>query len=670
MRYLYYTSYLSGRSGLSNGIMSVEVGVILAHLTNRLLVLDGNIPPPANVVAYDGRVTNARPSRVTDLIDVPVPWVEPDAVEWAALPALDLTNLSLGDFALCFPNTMDLSTSDARSFARDRKHWVTVTGAHEQVPVLRLSEEPLVPGTQRHRDNLCSYSYLFYLDSETRRSVYRLLQQMQAKRPFAELAQRVARDLGPFNAVHLRRGDFKVTYGVTTLDRQPREAIEAMDQLFKRKDPLVILTDERDDPFFKEIKVAYPNHTFIDWHILDHHGAEFAALPQTDSLSLAYLSQLVASEAKEFIGTMTSTFTGLVQRYRGSRGKNEQFRYLWNELPEPEDEVERGRHAINECIPLDRGQMVEQFPGRYSWNRVSQLLNPAWMREWPESFLLPTTVASGVLPHKGTTVEVGVAAPPVATATPATALHVTFENLQVAVWCRDAAVLRRLGPGLGAHVDTEPRNVIANIDISVTGGGAAYSIEQRGQRERVDCDKTQLPASVKRRIAEVFARARHHYAWLAASAFTKAGRGLLIVGVPAASSEALRRALDTAGWEFLDGGTLAVSASDLMIVPLGAQPPAAERRAWRVSTPLESIVLTKPAPLYAQETSLVPLSPAAAAAALIGASLDFHIDRHRAVTLLCRVVEKRPTAQVHFNRPTDAASVISRWADTHLEVAA
>ena len=83
--------------------MSIEVGVILAHLTNRLLVLDGNVPPPANIVAYDGRVNNARPSRVTDLIDIPVPWVEPDAVDWQGLESLELTNLSLCDFAFYFP---------------------------------------------------------------------------------------------------------------------------------------------------------------------------------------------------------------------------------------------------------------------------------------------------------------------------------------------------------------------------------------------------------------------------------------------------------------------------------------------------------------------------------------------------------------------------------------
>ena len=37
-----------------NGIMSIESGVVLAFLTNRFLLLEGNISPPANIVAYDG----------------------------------------------------------------------------------------------------------------------------------------------------------------------------------------------------------------------------------------------------------------------------------------------------------------------------------------------------------------------------------------------------------------------------------------------------------------------------------------------------------------------------------------------------------------------------------------------------------------------------------------
>ena len=41
--------------------------------------------------------------------------------------------------------------------------------------------------------------------------------------------------------------------------------------------------------------------------------------------------------------------------------------------------------------------MVEEFEGPYSWNRVDQRINATWMREWPESFLTPDTLATGSL---------------------------------------------------------------------------------------------------------------------------------------------------------------------------------------------------------------------------------------------------------------------------------
>lgn len=669
MRYLHYTNYQSGGAGLSNGIMSIEVGVVLAHLTNRLLVLDGNASPPANVVPYDSRVDGHRPSRITDLLDLPVPWVQPDDVDLTGLDSLELTTLSLAELAFYFPKTLDVSTADARAFARDRAQWLTVTGAHEQIPVLRLSEKPLGASSEHRRDNLCYYSYLFYLDRETRRSVYRLLQRMQPKAPFAELAQRVARDLGTFNAVHLRRGDFKVTYGVTTLDRRPAEAIEAMDQLFSRKDPLVIVTDERDDPFFTEIKLAYPDHHFVDWHILDNYGAAFAQLPQTDSLSLACLSQLVAAESKEFIGTMTSTFTGLIQRYRGNRGKPEAFRYLWNELPESHHDIERGRHAISECIPLDRGQMIEQAPGPYSWNRVSPLLNPAWMREWPESLLLPDVIATGALPTAAGAPELVPRAlvTPAAAAAPLPVAYVGFENLQVAVSCRDAALMRRLVPHLGVAQDTAARNVIATFQVSATG--TTCHLQRQGSPEVVTCTVDQLPAALKRQIATIFATARHQYAWLAAAAFVKGGRGLLIVGKMSDSPQAFRRLMELGGWVSLAADVCAVRVDDLMLVPLGAQSPAATQDGRR-PTSLDRLVVARPAPVHTRETSLVPCAAAAAVAALIGASVDFHVDRNRAVNWLCRIVEQRPVMQAHLDRPREAALKISRWADAHAEVAA
>jgi hypothetical protein len=661
VRYLYYTNYQSGRSGLSNGIMSVEAGVILAHLTNRLLVLAGNVAPPANIVAYDDRVDNRQPSRVTDLIDIPVPWVEPSNVDVDGLESLELTDLALTQAAFYFPKTLDLSTPDAQSFARGRDHWVTVAGEHERVPVLRLSEEPLVRGTEYHRTNLCFYSYLFYLDDETRRSVYRVLERMVAKPPFLELAAHVARDIGSFNAVHLRRGDFKVTYGVTTLDRQAWEAIDAMDQVFRREEPLVILTDERDAPFFREIKRAYPDHYFIDWHILDHYGEEFAQLPCRDSLSLAHLSQLVAAESQDFIGTMTSTFTALIQRYRGNRRKQEVFRFLWNELPEPGQAIERGRHAITDCIPLERGVMIEELDGPYSWNRVSQLLNPAWMREWPESFLTPETLATGALPKQESSESEAVSLRD-ADAMRSSILYVFFENFQVGIRCRNAGLLQRLAPELGAKPDTRARNVIAELEVN--SAGTRYRIQRRGKSPGKPCNEAEMGHLVRLEIVEIFAQARKGYTWLIGGGLARDGHALVISGDTSGSDASLLEGLREDGWILLGSGVIAIRAKDLMVVPFGARslPEGAAAQTGRIPTPLENLVMAARAPLHSGNDRLTPVSPAAAVAELIGASLDFKLERSCAVERLCGLVERRPVARLYWNNPHQAARVIRRGA--------
>jgi len=666
MRHLLYTNYNSGHAGLSNVVMSIEIGVILAHLTNRFLVLEGNRPPPANIVSYDGRVSNERPSKVTDLIDLPVPWAELESVDLKGLDSFELTDRALGDTAFYFPRTLDLSSADARSFARGRDQWLTVGEELDRIPVLRLTEDPWVPGTdpaqRQHRNNLCFYSYQFYLDDELRRSVYRLLERMRPKPPFAELARRVAADIGPFNAVHLRRGDFKVTYGVTTLDRQPWEAIEALDQIFDRKDPLVIVTDERDDPFFREITLAYPHHLFVDWHILDAYGAEFAGLPQTDSLSLAYLSQLVAAESKDFIGTMTSTFTALIQRYRGNRGKHEPFRFLWNELPEPGAPFFRGRHAISNCVALDRGVMVEEFEGPYSWNRVSQRLNPAWMREWPESFLTPQTLSTGALAGMG-----GARLPPLrgsgrqAGATAAPVVYLTFENLQIAVRSRNADHLRRVGMTFGARPGDSPGNVIAEWEVVPIAGN--HVVLQDGQPVGQTHDEAELGELLKRLAVPVLALARRRHAWLRGAAFARAGRALVIAGNLGDGDDSLVEAMQAADWDLLEEGVVAIRIRDQIVLPFGGndRPEGAVGHRRSMPTPLANLVVATQQ-LYGRN-ALAPLSPAVAVAELITASADFPVDRDRAVDRLCRLVEHRPVAKLQFSKTEQAARLLSDWAD-------
>jgi hypothetical protein len=104
----------------------------------------------------------------------------------------------------------------------------------------------------------------------------------------------------------------------------------------------------------------------------------------------------VAARARDFVGTMTSTYTSLIQRWRGSRGLDERFKFLWNELPASTAALERGRTAINDAVPMrPDGTMIEQYEGPYSWNRFDPRLNSAWMREWPESFVTRSPFEKG-----------------------------------------------------------------------------------------------------------------------------------------------------------------------------------------------------------------------------------------------------------------------------------
>jgi hypothetical protein len=386
MKYLHYPLYAHGNCGFSNLLMSMELGVVASFLLDRVLVLEGNVPPPANIVTYPGRgVTNRHRSTVTDLVEMPVPWLDAGDARYDPATAVVMSEGSVMGAVFPWP-AVDDASADFVQFAHGREHVLIETGAARAATAVRLF--PVAPDGSA-LENFGFYSYFFHLDAPTRHAVHALLRRMRPKPPYAALARKVSDSLGRFNAVHVRRGDFKQTYGVTTLDRTPAEAIRVFDANFARQDPLLILTDEPADPFFTPITAHYPHALFVDHHILDHFRDDFFELPYHDAIALAYLSQLVAADSLDFVGTMTSTFTSMVQRYRGNRGRAEPFKFLWNELPDPHLAADtRGSHPPSDCVPLHPdGRLVEEYDGPYSWTRYNRRINPAWQREWPESFL-------------------------------------------------------------------------------------------------------------------------------------------------------------------------------------------------------------------------------------------------------------------------------------------
>lgn len=657
MRQLFYTNYQSGRSGLSNGIMSIECGVIMAFLTKRFLLLDGNISPPANVVDYDGRVDNSRPSRVTDLLDIPVPWSEPGESALEGLSSEELTSHSLMDSVFYVPGTVDIQSEDAMDFARGRTNWICEDEHLSDVPVLRVSEQPLVPGTDRARHNLSFYSYLFYLDDENRRAVYELLTRMQAQKPYADLASRVAKDLGDFNAVHMRRGDFKVTYGVTVLDRQPWEAVEALEPHFDSDQCLLICTDERDDPFFDEIKGHWPDHLFIDHHILDNYAKDFSDLPRSDSLALAYLSQLVAAQSQDFVGSMTSTFTSMIQRLRGNNGHQELFKFLWNELPEPGEHLERGSHPVSDCVPMEEGVMVAEFEGAYSWNRYTRLINPAWMREWPESFLTKQVLKTGSLTRPATSGirhngKLAIASEAL----------IYFEGLRVRIKSTVPGLTDELSSMFFNSGEKAGGSVIA--EISIDRRANRFQLASEGETVAQLMEQSEIPRAVFDHLMPLLSRLRSDYSWFDGMVLRKDAKTILVVGDWARhdSGISLAETLCREGWSLLGDEAVPVNSSKSEAIPFArcagiwGQPGLDQTGANQ----LDAIV-------YASlrlhnRSALFSLSPSAGVAELTRACRDFPNNRKESLKRLCSLVEQVSVFQLCFSHAEAAARALEPLA--------
>jgi len=460
----------------------------------------------------------------------------------------------------------------------------------------------------------------------------------------------VVADLGSFNAVHMRRGDFKVTYGVTVLDRHPWEAIEALDKHFSREQRLLICTDERDDPFFRELKEAWKDHVFIDHHILDHFGKEFFALPCHDSIALAYLTQLVAAESEDFIGTMTSTFTSMIQRYRGNRGKVEPFKFLWNELPDPGERRERGRHPVSECVPLENGIMIEEFAGPYSWNRYNQRINPAWMREWPESFLTEAVLETGALAGKST----GALSEPAQSAR-RTEARLQFENLGVSVHSKVPGLAFKLTEVLYLG-ERDNRSNIASLEIRQQDG--TFALLANDSVVGKAASQQALMGELIRYLVPLLGKARPNHAWLRGMLFRKGGNALVYTGQLGTTEDTIADALCTSGWEFLGDEVIPVRANSLEAIPftrLGWPKGAAARLRWQQAR-VVAIVYGQNR-LHAS-ASIQSLPPSVAAAEIMQQSIDFMFDRKRAIDRLCRIAEQIPMYALSFDRATAVPALL------------
>jgi len=219
-----------------------------------------------------------------------------------------------------------------------------------------------------------------------------LLSLVRPRKPYRELAKRIARSLVPFNAVHIRRGDFCYAQLTPCAGRvRCGEITRNLASRLSRTDRLVVCTDSSsEEEWPAPLRKDFQDVVFLDRLLLNAWRSEFHRLPHHDDSVLGLITQLVAAQAECFVGTLCSTFTALIQRLRGINGKADAFLYCYSDWDA-------------KLVPFERCEFVPVQDGCYSWNRVLYPVEPyvySCFREWPESFQCAATAAgSGTVPE-------------------------------------------------------------------------------------------------------------------------------------------------------------------------------------------------------------------------------------------------------------------------------
>lgn len=370
MRRLFVPGYYCG---FSNNRMSLDIAVVLAYLTGRVLVpYRFRLPRRMPVDLESDRVLE--PLLVPDLFEIPVPWSDEYLLKtWISVPgALECAWAPVFESVLCFPATPPSDDERFQHFRNGRRHVYTFSQQQDEAPDLHINTH-----------TLGHYSYFFYLDEGRRREVVDLMKRLRPKQPYLDVADRIAASFGPFNAIHIRRGDFvsnelsrsKITRAASI---SGQEIVANLASRMGRDDPLVICTDGSSrEEIFGPIQKYFRETIFLDRYLRENTSMRemIAQLPRDDESVHALLTQLVASKARVFAGTLFSTFTALIHRLRGFGCQESRFLYCYNDFLSP-------------LVRFDRCEFLPVDDGPYSWNRIRYPVSPdaySWLREWPEA---------------------------------------------------------------------------------------------------------------------------------------------------------------------------------------------------------------------------------------------------------------------------------------------
>lgn len=360
-------------SGYSNNKMSLDIAIVLAYLTGRLLV-PYRFRLPRRFPLKTEHNQMIEPMVVPYLFEIPIPWSDEYLFKtWISAPnAVESVWGPVHESVFCFPNSAPLEDERFLHFRNGRRNVYSFNEREHEAQDLHINAP-----------TLGLFSHFFYLDEERRRAVVNLMRRVKPKRQYLDAAERIAASLGAFNAIHLRRDDFVMN----ELSRRKftraasisgQEIVVNLASRMNRDDPLVILTDGSSrEELFGPLQHYFRHVIFLDRYLRQDASMRqlMADLPPHHEGVDALVAQLVASKAQTFAGTLFSTFTTLIHRFRAFDRQESNFLYCYSDFLPP-------------LVRYERGEFLPVADGPYTWNRIRYPVSPdaySWLREWPEA---------------------------------------------------------------------------------------------------------------------------------------------------------------------------------------------------------------------------------------------------------------------------------------------
>lgn len=358
MKYLKYRVY---GAGLSNQRMSLDMGVALAHFTDRALAPYGFLP-----LMHSGQFLPGQKEKynICDLFDLPVPSVRADLMvhpeSGENTHVLDPERL--GQYICVDSDDLDNERFEEFVGGRNAQPLRLDTG---------LAQWPILDFTS-HR-NFCNAATFFYIEPNAYRELVGVVRKIQPKKSIQDFAHLVTQMLGSYNAIHVRQGDFLKNNHPFDI-RDPETLLNNALELFDPNERLVISTDQENSPNFALLTRDFPDHIFLESFITEtpELAKAFDELPMKGEVVMGIVCQLVCAAADRFAGSLRSTFTSYIHRTRG-----EADMLFINSL--------RRKH-----VHIKNGLFQVVFPEKeFSWARTGWNLDVdphtiGWMREWPE----------------------------------------------------------------------------------------------------------------------------------------------------------------------------------------------------------------------------------------------------------------------------------------------